>query len=273
MVYWIENNEQFNNHVFFSAPINVSKILNKNLFENVKSVILTSATLNSNDEFNHLKQTTGLNVDHAKSFGSPFDYDNSVEILLPTMFPEPNANNYQEELDKIIFENVLSSNGRAMVLFTSYKSLRNTQKSLKTKLEEYNINVLAQGVDGNPYQIIKRFKKNPKSLILGTLSFWEGVDIEDGSLDLLIITKLPFDVPTHPLFEARSAKYDNSFIEYALPRAILKFKQGFGRLIRNEKDTGKVLLLDSRITSKRYGKMFLEALPGGKKIFLEPDFS
>ena len=273
MVYWIENNEQFNNHVFFSAPINVSKILNKNLFENVKSVILTSATLNSNDEFNHLKQTTGLNVDHAKSFGSPFDYDNSVEILLPTMFPEPNANNYQEELDKIIFENVLSSNGRAMVLFTSYKSLRNTQKSLKRKLEEYNINVLAQGVDGNPYQIIKRFKKNPKSLILGTLSFWEGVDIDDGSLDLLIITKLPFDVPTHPLFEARSAKYDNSFIEYALPRAILKFKQGFGRLIRNEKDTGKVLLLDSRITSKRYGKMFLEALPGGKKIFLEPDFS
>ena len=273
MVYWIENNEQFNNHVFFSAPINVSKILNKNLFENVKSVILTSATLNSNDEFNHLKQTTGLNVDHAKSFGSPFDYDNSVEILLPTMFPEPNANNYQEELDKIIFENVLSSNGRAMVLFTSYKSLRNTQKSLKKKLEEYNINVLAQGVDGNPYQIIKRFKKNPKSLILGTLSFWEGVDIDDGTLDLLIITKLPFDVPTHPLFEARSAKYDNPFIEYALPRAILKFKQGFGRLIRNEKDTGKVLLLDSRITSKRYGKMFLEALPGGKKIFLEPDFS
>ena len=273
MVYWIENNEQFNNHVFFSAPINVSKILNENLFENVKSVILTSATLNSNDEFNHLKQTTGLNVDHAKSFGSPFDYDNSVEILLPTMFPEPNANNYQEELDKIIFENVLSANGRAMVLFTSYKSLRNTQKSLKTKLEEYNINVLAQGVDGNPYQIIKRFKKNPKSLILGTLSFWEGVDIDDGSLDLLIITKLPFDVPTHPLFEARSAKYDNPFIEYALPRAILKFKQGFGRLIRNEKDTGKVLLLDSRITSKRYGKMFLEALPGGKKIFLEPDFS
>jgi len=273
MVYWIENNEQFNNHVFFSAPINVSKILNKNLFENVKSVILTSATLNSNDEFNHLKQTTGLNVDHAKSFGSPFDYDNSVEILLPTMFPEPNANNYQEELDKIIFENVLSSNGRAMVLFTSYKSLRNTQKSLKRKLEEYNINVLAQGVDGNPYQIIKRFKKNPKSLILGTLSFWEGVDIDDGTLDLLIITKLPFDVPTHPLFEARSAKYDNPFIEYALPRAILKFKQGFGRLIRNEKDTGKVLLLDSRITSKRYGKMFLEALPGGKKIFLEPDFS
>ena len=273
MVYWIENNEQFNNHVFFSAPINVSKILNENLFENVKSVILTSATLNSNDEFNHLKQTTGLNVDHAKSFGSPFDYDNSVEILLPTMFPEPNANNYQEELDKIIFENVLSSNGRAMVLFTSYKSLRNTQKSLKRKLEEYNINVLAQGVDGNPYQIIKRFKKNPKSLILGTLSFWEGVDIDDGTLDLLIITKLPFDVPTHPLFEARSAKYDNPFIEYALPRAILKFKQGFGRLIRNEKDTGKVLLLDSRITSKRYGKMFLEALPGGKKIFLEPDFS
>ena len=273
MVYWIENNEQFNNHVFFSAPINVSKILNEKLFENVKSVILTSATLNSNDEFNHLKQTTGLNVDHAKSFGSPFDYDNSVEILLPTMFPEPNANNYQEELDKIIFENVLSANGRAMVLFTSYKSLRNTQKSLKTKLEEYNINVLAQGVDGNPYQIIKRFKKNPKSLILGTLSFWEGVDIDDGTLDLLIITKLPFDVPTHPLFEARSAKYDNPFIEYALPRAILKFKQGFGRLIRNEKDTGKVLLLDSRITSKRYGKMFLEALPGGKKIFLEPDFS
>ena len=273
MVYWIENNEQFNNHVFFSAPINVSKILNEKLFENVKSVILTSATLNSNDEFNHLKQTTGLNVDHAKSFGSPFDYDNSVEILLPTMFPEPNANNYQEELDKIIFENVLSSNGRAMVLFTSYKSLRNTQKSLKRKLEEYNINVLAQGVDGNPYQIIKRFKKNPKSLILGTLSFWEGVDIDDGTLDLLIITKLPFDVPTHPLFEARSAKYDNPFIEYALPRAILKFKQGFGRLIRNEKDTGKVLLLDSRITSKRYGKMFLEALPGGKKIFLEPDFS
>ena len=100
----------------------------------MKSVILTSATLNSNDEFNHLKQTTGLNVDYAKSFGSPFDYDNSVEILLPTMFPEPNANNYQEELDKIIFENVLTSNGKAMVLFTSYKSLRNTQKKFKIRI-------------------------------------------------------------------------------------------------------------------------------------------
>ena len=184
MVYWIEHNEQFNNHVFFSAPINVSKILNENLFQNAKSVILTSATLNSNDEFNHLIQTTGLNADHAKSFGSPFDYDNSVEILLPTMFPEPNADNYQEELDKIIFENVLTANGRSMVLFTSYKSLRNTQRSLKKKLDEYNINVLAQGADGNPYQIIKRFKKNPKSLILGTSSFWEGVDIDNGSLDL-----------------------------------------------------------------------------------------
>ncbi len=132
--------------------------------------------------------------------------------------------------------------------------------------------VLAQGLDGSPHQILKRFKKNPQSLILGTSSFWEGVDIDDGSLKLLIILKLPFDVPTHPLFQARSEQYKTPFFEYAIPRAIIKFKQGFGRLIRNENDKGKVLLLDPRVITKQYGKIFLESLPGGKLDFGEEDY-
>ena len=263
-VFWIENNERFNNNEFFSAPVDVSRILNEYLFDNLDSMILTSATLNSNDDFSHLKNTLGLNFDAAKVFGSPFDYDNSVEIIIPHSVPEPNSENYLNEMNKIIYDYVVDMGGKSMALFTSHKSLRNSNKVLKEKLAEHNINVLAQGVDGAPHQIIKRFKKNSNSLILGTSSFWEGVDIDDGSLNLLIITKLPFDVPTHPLFSARSEKYQTPFFEYSIPRAVIKFKQGFGRLIRSEDDTGKVLLLDSRIVTKKYGKIFVESLPGGK---------
>jgi ATP-dependent DNA helicase DinG len=271
-VFWIENNEQFNNNVFLCSPVDVSKLLNEKLFSNLDSVILTSATLNSNDNFNHIKQTTGLDFDISKTYGSPFDYDNSVDIIMPQFIPEPNSENYLEEINKIIYEYVFDTGGKAMALFTSYKTLRDSSKILKEKLAEHDINVLAQGVDGSPYQIIKRFKRNPNSLILGTSSFWEGVDIDNGSLNLLIITKLPFDVPTHPLFQARAEKYKNSFYDYSIPRAIIKFKQGFGRLIRNENDFGKVLLLDSRINTKRYGKLFINSLPGGKIDYKQQDY-
>lgn len=271
-VFWIEKNERFNNNEFFSAPINVSDLLNENLFSNLESTILTSATLNSNDNFTHLKNTVGLKVDLTMSFGSPFDYDESVNIVIPKFLPEPNSSNYLTETSKIIFENVTDMKGFSMALFTSHQALRETSKILKDKLDEYNINVLAQGLDGSPHQILKRFKKNPQSIILGTSSFWEGVDIDDGSLKLLIILKLPFDVPTHPLFQARSEQYKTPFFEYAIPRAIIKFKQGFGRLIRNENDKGKVLLLDPRVITKQYGKIFLESLPGGKLDFGEEDY-
>jgi DNA polymerase-3 subunit epsilon/ATP-dependent DNA helicase DinG len=123
------------------------------------------------------------------------------------------------------------------------------------------IPVLAQGVDGTPQQLIARFQENPKAVLLGTASFWEGVDIANNAMKVLVVARLPFNVPTEPVFAARSGLYDSPFMQYAVPQAVLKFRQGFGRLIRNKDDHGAIVVLDSRITSKPYGKAFLDSVP------------
>ena len=148
-----------------------------------------------------------------------------------------------------------------MVLFTSHASLRLARNGVKDKLKALGYQVLAQGVDGTPRQLMATFEANPRSLLLGTSSFWEGVDFQQGSLKALIIPRLPFNVPTDPIFAARSELVDNSFNDYALPLAAIRFRQGFGRLIRSEEDRGIVAILDRRILSRSYGKVFLESIP------------
>ncbi|MEX2314839.1 MAG: helicase C-terminal domain-containing protein, partial [Thermomicrobiales bacterium] len=154
-----------------------------------------------------------------------------------------------------------ASGGRAMVLFTSHSALQATYRAIKRILEARNILVLGQRIDGSPRQLIDRLKANPRTIILGTNSFWEGVDIVGDALSLLVITKLPFPVPSDPVFAARSEQFDEPFAQYAVPQAILRFKQGFGRLIRSADDRGACVVLDRRIVSRRYGESFINSLP------------
>ena len=148
-----------------------------------------------------------------------------------------------------------------MALFTSNSTLKSVYNAIAEPMNKENINVLAQGINGYPSQLVDSFMNNPKSVILGTNSFWEGVDIPGVNLKLLLITKLPFDVPTDPIFQARSEFLEDPFTEYSLPNAIIRFRQGFGRIMRSASDKGSVVLLDKRLTSRSYGKHFLESLP------------
>ena len=151
--------------------------------------------------------------------------------------------------------------GRALVLFTSHSALRATYKAIQRPLEDAGVMVLGHNIDGSRRQLLERFKNNPSTVLLGTSSFWEGIDVVGDALSVLVITKLPFSVPTDPVFAARSEGFEDPFNQYSVPQAILKFKQGFGRLIRSQSDRGVVAVLDRRLSSKRYGQAFLNSLP------------
>ena len=156
-----------------------------------------------------------------------------------------------------------------MALFTSYSALRSTASGISDDLKSRGIEVLQQGNDGPPAQVVRRFMQNPNSVLLGTASFWEGVDLPGDTLSVLIVARLPFTVPSEPVFQARSELYDNSFMQYAVPQAILRLRQGFGRLIRTKTDRGAVIILDRRVTASRYGSAFLRSLPPARRIDCE----
>ncbi|MDP9354913.1 MAG: exonuclease, partial [Chloroflexota bacterium] len=154
-----------------------------------------------------------------------------------------------------------ATRGRALVLFTSHAALQATYRAIKAPLEEQGVLVLAQRTDGSPRQLVDRLRFSPNVVVLGTSTFWEGVDVVGNALSLLVITKLPFAVPSDPVFAARSELFEQPFLEYAVPQAVLKFKQGFGRLIRSSRDRGVCAILDRRVISKRYGASFVQSLP------------
>jgi len=182
-------------------------------------------------------------------------------VLVPTDLPEPNEPEHARDAAELLVDACRASEGRALVLFTSYGALNAAYEQMKGPLEAEGILVLAHGVDGSPRQLLAALRENPRTVILGTASFWEGVDVVGEALSLLVIARLPFAVPTDPIYEARSALYDDPFDEYALPQAVLRFRQGFGRLIRSKTDRGVLLVLDRRIRSRKYGDAFLQALP------------
>jgi DNA polymerase-3 subunit epsilon/ATP-dependent DNA helicase DinG len=154
-----------------------------------------------------------------------------------------------------------ATGGRTLALFTSASALRATHAAIQSPLSQAGILVLGQGIDGSAKQLLETLKTNPRTVLLGTSSFWEGVDVMGSSLSLLVIARLPFAVPTDPVFEARAERYQDSFSQYTLPQAVLRFKQGFGRLIRSHRDRGVVVVVDSRLHSRPYGRAFLDSLP------------
>jgi ATP-dependent DNA helicase DinG len=193
--------------------------------------------------------------------GSPFDYESSTLLYIPNDIPEPNVNGYQQALDRAIISTAKTTGGKMLVLFTSYAALKKTSAAITGPLASQEIYVYEQGDGASPNSLLESFKSTERAVLLGTRSFWEGVDVPGASLSVVFITKLPFDVPTDPLIAARSEMYEDPFNEYYLPEAILKFRQGFGRLIRTASDRGVVAVLDRRVLAKQYGRLFLESLP------------
>jgi DNA polymerase-3 subunit epsilon/ATP-dependent DNA helicase DinG len=164
-------------------------------------------------------------------------------------------------LQQALVELIRASEGRALVLFTSHGSLRAAHAGIKRQLEEEQILVLGQNIDGSPRQLIQALRQHPHTAVLGAASFWEGIDVVGEALSLLVMARLPFSVPDDPIFQARSELFDDPFNQYALPQAVLRFKQGFGRLIRRKTDRGAMVVLDGRIHTKQYGQSFLRSLP------------
>jgi predicted DnaQ family exonuclease/DinG family helicase len=244
-----------------AAPLQVAEALRTRLFAERESAVLTGATLSVAGRFDYLCRAVGLEEPRQLLLGSPFDYAKSTLLLIPTDVPEPNHIDYQEELERALVDLCRASEGRALVLFTSHGSLGGAYGAIKKPLEREGILVLGQGIDGSAKSLLNALRENTRTVVLGTSSFWEGVDVAGEALSLLVIARLPFSVPTDPVFAARSELYEDPFQEYALPLAVIRFKQGFGRLIRRKTDRGVVVVMDRRLRSKAYGATFLRSLP------------
>jgi DNA polymerase-3 subunit epsilon/ATP-dependent DNA helicase DinG len=261
-IYWVElspNNGKLSLEI---APLHIGPLMEKHLWHEKSSIILTSATLTTHGEFDYLRNR--LNADEAdeRMVGSPFDYENSALLYLVNDIPEPSdAHGYQRSLEQTITRLAKATNGRLLALFTSYAQLKRTSQAIMPEMIKHEIQVYEQGDGSSPNTLLENFRDAEKAVLLGTRSFWEGVDIPGEALSVLVITKLPFDVPSDPIVASRSETFDDPFNEYSLPEAILRFRQGFGRLIRTQSDRGVVAVLDKRILTKKYGRLFLESLP------------
>mgnify|MGYP001202174103 CR=1 FL=1 len=244
-----------------SAPLEVGTRLWADLFSKTETVIATSATLSANGDMGFAARRLGLDEPGVLQLGSPFNYREATLLAAVEDVPEPAARDYLEAVARAVVELTGASGGRALALFTSNAALRRVAELVKGELDGRGILALAQGVDGSPRQLTEQLRSNPRTLVLGTASFWEGIDIRGDALSMLIIARLPFGVPSDPVFKARSEQYPSPFNDYALPSAILRFRQGFGRLIRDKTDRGVVAVLDRRLWEKNYGKAFLNSLP------------
>jgi len=245
----------------YAAPLHVGQALEEDLFAQKECVVLTSATLSTEGNFKYIKERLGLKEVSELLLGSSFDYVGSAMVYIPEDIPEPGQPGYQQAVEQVLIDLCRVTHGRALVLFTSYAALRASYGAIRTPLQGEDILVLGQGIDGTPRQLLQAFKTNPRAVLLGTASFWEGIDVVGEALSVLAMARLPFSVPTDPVFVARSELFDDPFNDYAIPQAVLRFKQGFGRLIRSKGDRGAIVLLDRRIKSKYYGDAFLGSLP------------
>ncbi|TVQ63188.1 MAG: helicase [Phycisphaerales bacterium] len=264
------------------APIEVAPLLKEHLFEKGHSVVLTSATLatrtvgpgealeHAETAFAHAMTRLGCEGAETLQLGSPFDYAQQVELFVDRTMPDPNDARYLPELCARIMDHAAETKGGAFVLFTSLRTLRQAAEELRCPLEALGCPLLAQELDGSRTAMLEAFRAEPASVLFGAASFWQGVDVRGAGLRNVIITRLPFDPPDRPLTEARTegirARGGDPFREDSLPRAVIRFKQGFGRLVRSATDKGRVVVLDPRLVTKPYGRFFLKALPEGVPV-------
>ena len=265
LIYWVELQSNNNQLALNIAPLHIGPLMEQHIWREKASVILTSATLTTNEGFDYLRSRLNATDAHEMQLGSPFDYETASLLYLVNDIPEPSdTNGHQRAVEQVLMRLSKATGGRLLALFTSYAQLRRTSAVISPALSEAGIIVYEQGEGASPNTLLETFREADKAVLLGTRSFWEGVDIPGDALSVLVIVKLPFDVPTEPIVAARSETFDDPFNEYQLPEAILRFRQGFGRLIRTQSDRGVVAILDKRVLTKRYGRAFLESLPGCK---------
>jgi ATP-dependent DNA helicase DinG len=244
------------------APLHVGPLVEEYLWQRKETVVLTSATLRTGDNFNYIRERLHAEDVEAVDVGSPFDYSQSTLIYLPQDIPEPNdRSGYQRAVERGLIDLAAALDGRVLALFTSYTHLRQTSQAISPRLALGGITVYDQSDGSSRQSLLEGFRSTEKAVLMGTRSFWEGIDIPGDALSALVITRLPFAVPTDPVFSARSETYANAFEDFAVPDAVLRFRQGFGRLIRRQSDRGIVTVFDSRIINKRYGSVFLGSLP------------
>src|SRR4051812_6066670 len=295
-VYWIEITNRGTQKIsLHAAPINIGAGLKKHLFEKIKSVVLTSATLctaaasstkrdhkrgippvmrpAAKDSFSYIKSRLGIDKAKTLQLGSPFDYSKQATLYVESDLPEPNDPLFLARACERIAHYLKMTAGGAFVLFTSYGMLNAAHERLKPILDALKLPLLVHGQGPPARGVLERFKSNPNAVVLGTTSFWQGVDVQGDQLRNVIVVKLPFAVPDEPVIEARldaiKKRGGNAFMEYSVPEAIIKLKQGFGRLIRSKTDEGIVVILDSRIKTKYYGRLFLDALPPCRTVAAE----
>lgn len=266
-VYWAEISTRGRTpRILLNAtPANVNQMLQDHLFTAKNSVVMTSATLSTNRNFDYFKKRVGISGCRELLAHSPFDFKKQVQIHIPRDMPHPNSNAFVPATIQKIKHYLKLTHGKAFVLFTSYKMMDEVYDSVAPDLEEMGIDTFKQGGDLSRTAMLQAFREDTDSVLFGTSSFWEGVDVRGESLSNVIITRLPFEVPTHPVMEARVKQIKeqggNEFFEFSLPEAVLRLKQGFGRLIRTQTDEGIVVILDPRIRTAGYGKQFLDSLP------------
>ncbi len=269
-VRWIQIDAENDNILRVTrCPLDVGKPLAEWLFGQLKTVVMTSATLAVQKQFDYLFGRLGLNeVDpnrlEALSLDSPFDFESQALLAMVEDLPTPDQHEYNDACVNFLEHLLKATRGRAFVLFTSFFALDYVHKKLEKILREQGLTPLRQGT-ATRTQLLDRFKADRSSVLFATDSFWEGVDVPGDALECVILTRLPFRVPTEPIQQARSEAIEenggNSFMDYSVPQAVIKFRQGFGRLIRRRTDRGVILVLDKRILTKRYGKYFLNSLP------------
>ncbi len=261
-IYWVEIPANGRNVTLQAAPLHIGPLVEKYIWHQKESVTLTSATMTAGGDFDYIRGRLFALDAYDLALGSPFDYENATLLYIPNNIPEPgDRHGHQRAIENCLIHLCKATGGRTLVLFTSYAQLKKTSSAIGPALSDQGILVYEQGEGASPHTLLENFKNAERAVLLGTRSFWEGVDVPGEALSVLVIVKLPFDVPSDPIIAARSETFEDPFHQYALPEAILRFRQGFGRLIRTESDRGVVVVLDRRVLTKKYGQMFIASLP------------